>query len=52
MFKLLIISSRMNSGVHQIVVEFPTFQEADTAFDNIIAAKPCLHTATHVIKLY
>lgn len=52
MYQLLIISSRMDSGVHQIVVEFSTFQEANTAFDNIIAAKPSLHAAINVIKLY
>lgn len=52
MFKLLVISSQNDAGVHQIVLEFPTSQEADTAFDNIIAVKQVLRTSTYAVKLY
>lgn len=52
MFQLLVISSKDDAGVHQIVLEFPTPQEADTAFDNIVAAKKVLRTSTYAVKLY
>lgn len=51
-YKLLVISSRVDCGLHQVVLEFSTVYEANTAFDNIVAAKPSLHSSTNVIKLY
>ena len=54
MYKLLLIVRSGNSdgsAVHQLIIEYQTRAEADTAYRHISNARPEIYSR-HIIKLY